>query len=412
MLASRMSRIAPSPTLRVTAEADRLRRQGVDVVDLGAGEPDFATPEHIKQAAHDAIDRNFTKYTPSAGVMELRQAICQRYLEDYDVTFKPEETIVTAGAKQALYNAAIALFEEGDEVITHAPYWPTIPEQVKLAGATPVIVHTHAEDGFMIHAQPFLDAITPRTKGIIINSPCNPTGALISEAAMTTIADAAARRGIWIVADVTYEKLVYDNHPHNLVRILVDRHRDRSVICSATSKAYAMTGWRCGWAIAPAKAITAFNAIQGHATSNVASITQKAAIAALSGPQESVAMMRNEYLQRRDRVWEWLTEDPRFTCVKPYGAFYLFPYIADALEPAGVRTTAEFAEALLNEAHVALTAGEGFDAPGYLRLSYATSMDRLREGVTRIHEFVRQRELRGGKRVSADGTTNAGIAPL
>ena len=404
MLASRMSRVAPSPTLRVTAEADRLRRQGVDVVDLGAGEPDFSTPEHIKQAARDAIDRNFTKYTPSAGVMELREAICTRYRDDYGVTFRPEETIVTAGAKQALYNAAMALFEEGDEVITHAPYWPTLPEQVKLAGATPVIIHTHAEDGFTIHAQPFLDAITPRTKGIIINSPCNPTGALMSEEAMAVVADAAAARGIWVVADVTYEKLVYDRHAHNLVRILVDRHRDRSVICSATSKAYAMTGWRCGWAIAPAKAITAFNAIQGHSTSNVSSITQKAAIAALSGPQDGVTMMLNEYRTRRDRVWEWLTEDPRFSCVKPRGAFYLFPYAAEALESAGVRTTAEFAEALLNEAHVAVTAGEGFDAPGYFRISYATSLDQLREGVTRIHEFVRRREVRGegGTRTSAE----------
>jgi aspartate aminotransferase len=392
MLASRMSCIAPSPTLRVTAEADRLRRQGIDVVDLGAGEPDFPTPEHIKDAARDAIDRNFTKYTPSAGIMELREAVCARYREDYGVVFKPEETIVTAGAKQALYNAALALFEDGDEVITHAPYWPTIPEQVKLAGATPVIVHTHAEDGFAIHAQPFIDAITSRTKGIIINSPCNPTGALMSEDAMRTIADAAAKHGLWVVADVTYEKLVYDSHAHNLVRILIDRHRDQSVICSATSKAYAMTGWRCGWAIAPAKAITAFNAIQGHSTSNVSSITQKAAVAALTGPQESVTMMLREYLTRRDRVWEWLTEDPRFSCKKPCGAFYLFPYAAEALEAAGVRTTAEFAEALLNEAHVAVTAGEGFDAPGYFRISYATSIDRLREGVTRIHEFLRRRE--------------------
>lgn len=392
MFASRMSRVAPSPTLRVTAEADRLRRQGVDIVDLGAGEPDFPTPAHIKTAGQDAIARDFTKYTPSAGIMELRQAICDRYRADYGVEFRPEETIVTAGAKQALYNAAIAIFEEGDEVITHAPYWPTIPEQIKLAGATPVIVHTHAEDGFAIHADAVVAAITSRTKGIVINSPCNPTGALISEEAMTAIADAAAARGIWVIADVTYEKLVYDNHRHNLVRILVDRHRDRSVICSATSKAYAMTGWRCGWAIAPAAAITAFNAIQGHSTSNVSSITQKAAVAALAGPQDSVAMMLNEYRTRRDRVWEWLTEDPRFTCEKPRGAFYLFPYAADALEPAGVRTTAEFAEALLNDAHVAVTAGEGFDAPGYFRISYATSLDQLREGVTRIHDFVRRRE--------------------
>jgi aspartate aminotransferase len=387
-----MSRVAPSPTLRVTAEADRLRRQGVDIVDLGAGEPDFPTPAHIKAAGIDAIAHDFTKYTPSAGIMELRQAICDRYRTDYGVEFRPEETIVTAGAKQALYNAALALFEEGDEVITHAPYWPTIPEQIKLAGATPVIVHTHSEDGFAIHAEAVLSALTPRTKGIVINSPCNPTGALISAEAVTAIADAAAARGIWVIADVTYEKLVYDDHPHNLVRILVDRHRDRSVICSATSKAYAMTGWRCGWAIGPAKAIAACNAIQGHATSNVSSITQKAALAALTGPQDSVTMMLGEYRMRRDHVWEWLGEDPRFTCVKPLGAFYLFPYCADALESAGMSTTAEFAEALLHDARVAVTAGEGFDAPGYFRISYATSLDRLREGVTRIHDFVRRRE--------------------
>jgi len=392
MLSGRMSRVAPSPTLRVTAEADRLRRQGVDIVDLGAGEPDFPTPEHIKDAARHAIDTNFTKYTPSAGIMELRDAICARYRQDYSVEFRADETIVTAGAKQALYNAAIALFEEGDEVITHAPYWPTIPEQVKLAGATPVLVQTHGEDGFEIHAQPMLDAITARTKGIVINSPCNPTGALISEEAMTAIADAAAKRGIWIVADVTYEKLIYDATPHNLVKILVERNRNHSVICSATSKAYAMTGWRCGWAIAPARAITAFNAIQGHSTSNVSSITQKAAVAALTGPQDSVTMMLNEYRTRRDRVWDWLREDQRFTCKQPRGAFYLFPNCIDALEPAGVRTSSEFAEALLNDARVAVTAGEGFDAPGFFRISYATSIDRLREGVTRIHDFVQRRE--------------------
>lgn len=394
-LSSRMSSIAPSPTLRVTAEADRLRRQGIDVVDLGAGEPDFATPEHIKAAAKAAIDANFTKYTPSAGTMELRQAVCTRYQEDYGVAFKPEEVIITAGAKQALYNAALALFDAGDEVITHAPYWPTIPEQIKLAGAEPVVVRTHAEDGFTIHAQPLLDAIGPRTKGIVINSPCNPTGALISEESGRAIAEAAAHHGLWVIADVTYEKLVYDGEPHPFVRILAETARDRAVICSATSKAYAMTGWRCGWALAPAKVITAFNALQGHATSNVASISQKAAVAALTGPQASVGAMLDEYRTRRDKVWGWLTDDPRFTCLKPRGAFYLFANAVDALEPAGVRTTAEFAERLLEESHVALTAGEGFDAPGFIRLSYATSLDRLREGVTRIHDFVARRQARG-----------------
>ena len=198
-----------------------------------------------------------------------------------------------------------------------------------------------------------------------------------------------------MIADVTYEKLIYDGEPHNLVRILADRVRDRAVICSSASKAYAMTGWRCGWALAPKGVISAFNAVQGHSTSNVASITQKAAIAALSGPQDALDVMRAEYKKRRDAVWQWLTDDPRFTCLKPKGAFYLFPYAVDTLAPAGVRTTQEFAEALLEEAHVAVTAGEGFDAPGYLRLSYATSIEQLRQGVTRIQEFIARRERRG-----------------
>jgi aspartate aminotransferase len=212
---------------------------------------------------------------------------------------------------------------------------------------------------------------------------------------MIAIADAAAAHGLWVIADVTYEKLIYDGEPHNLVRILADRVRDRAVICSAASKAYAMTGWRCGWAMAPKAIVSAFNAVQGHSTSNVASITQKAAIAALTGRQDALDVMRAEYKNRRDAVWQWLTDDPRFSCLKPKGAFYLFPYAVDALAPAGVRTTQEFTEALLEEAHVALTAGEGFDAPGYVRLSYATSLEQLREGVTRIQEFIARRERRG-----------------
>lgn len=392
--AARMGQIAPSPTLRVTAEADRLRRQGVDVVDLGAGEPDFPTPEHVKAAAHAALDQNFTKYTPSAGIAELREAICQRYAADYGVAFRPEEVIVTAGGKQALYNTALVLFDHGDEVITHAPYWPTIPEQIKLAGARPVIVQTSPEDAFAIHADAILAAITPRTRAIVINSPSNPAGALIAEEGLAAITDEASRRGLWVVVDLTYEKLIYDPVPHNLPRVLAGRLRDRAVICSAASKTYAMTGWRCGWAIGPAAFIAQCNALQGHATSNVNSITQKAAIAALSGPQDGLATMLDEYRRRRDAVWGWLTADPRITCVKPRGAFYLFPYVADVLEATGLRTSQAFAEALLAEAHVAVTAGEGFDAPGFFRLSYATSMERLEEGVRRIHAFIARRAAR------------------
>ena len=393
--ASRMSKVTASPTLKVTAEADRMRRQGIDVVDLGAGEPDFGTPEHVKDAAKAALDANFTKYTPSAGVVELREAVAQRYVTDYGVAVKAEEVIITAGGKQALYNTAMALFGEGDEVITHGPFWPTIVDQIKLAGAEPVVVRTSMEDGFAIHASAIIDRITPRTKAIIVNSPCNPTGALISEAQMAAIADAAAPRGIWVIADLTYEKLIYDPVAHNLPKVLFDRMRERTVLCSAASKAYAMTGWRCGWTIGPKEFIGQCNVIQGHSTSNVASITQKAAIAALTGPQESVGMMLDEYRKRRDAVHAWLTADPRFVCVKPSGAFYLFPYVADLLSPTGLRTTGELAEAMLKEVHVAVTPGEGFDAPGYFRLSYATSMERLREGVDRMFAFVKTMETDG-----------------
>jgi aspartate aminotransferase len=393
--ASRMSRVTVSPTLKVAADAERLRRQGVDVVDLGAGEPDFGTPEHVKNAAHAALDNNFTKYTPTPGVPELREAVAQRYRLDYGVDFKAEEVIVTAGAKQALFNTAFVLFEPGDEVITHGPYWPSIVDQIKLADSKPVVVQTHMEDGFKIHAGPIIDAITPKTKAIIINSPCNPTGALISEDDLTAIAEAAAARGIWIVADTTYEKLIYDVASHNAIGILFEKHRDRTIICSAASKAYAMTGWRCGWAIGPKEVIAQANVVQGHSTSNICSITQKAGIAALTGPQDDVVKMLNEYRKRRDLVHAWLTIDPRFVCVKPGGAFYLFPYIADLLSPTGIKSSAEFAEALLKEVAVAVTPGEGFDSPGFFRLSYATSIERLKEGVDRINGFVKKLESAG-----------------
>ncbi len=395
MFAQRLSKVSASATLKVAAEADRLRRLGVDIVDFGAGEPDFPTPDHVKAAAHAAIDANFTKYTPSAGVPDLREAICERYRVDYGVDYRPSEVIATAGGKQALFNAAMALFDPGDEVVTHAPYWPSIPEQIKLMGATPVIVRTHAEDGFTVHPEGLVAAITPRTKAVIINSPGNPTGALITEESLALVADAAARAGIWIIVDLCYERLIYEPVAHNLPRVLADRMRDRTVLCGSASKAYAMTGWRCGWMLAPEPLINACNAIQGHATSNVNSITQKAAVAALTGSQHSVEAMLAEYRQRRDAVHGWLTAHPGIRCVKPAGAFYLFLDITELLSPGGIRTSAEFAQALLDEAHVAVTPGEGFDAPGYVRLSYATSMQQLREGCNRLLAFVARHEKEG-----------------
>jgi aspartate aminotransferase len=389
MLAKRMSHVTQSPTMKVAAEAERLRRQGVDIVDLGAGEPDFPTPPHIIDAGRRALDAGFTKYTTNVGVEELRAAVCERYRADYAVAYQPSDVIITAGGKQALYNATLALFGPGDEVVTHTPGWPTIPEQVKLADATPVIVRTQPADDFSPTADGFLKAFTPRTKGVVINSPGNPTGALMSEEDLSAIAEEAAKRGIWILLDLCYERLIYDKVAHNLPGVLAARMRDRAVLCGSMSKTYAMTGWRCGWAVGPLELIKACNAIQSNATSNVNSIAQKASVAALNGPQECVTEMLDEYRRRRDTLTGWLTEDARLRVVKPAGAFYLFVDVSDILSPDGFRTSAELAQGLLDKARVALTPGEAFDAPGYIRISYAASIERLREGATRIHDFVR-----------------------
>jgi aspartate aminotransferase len=398
-LADRTSRIASSPTMKVTATVDRLRRSGIEVIDFGAGEPDFSTPEPVKDAGHAALDANFTRYTPVPGIADLRRAIADRYKADYGVEYTEAEIIVTAGGKQALYNTALALFGPGDEVITHAPYWPTLTEQVKLADATPVLVRTHADEGFTVRADALLGAVTPRTKGIIINSPGNPTGALIAESDLRQIGEFAARHSIWIVVDLCYEKLIYDAVPHNLPKVLAETCREQSVLCGSASKAYAMTGWRCGWQLGPAAVIAASSAIQSHSTSNVTSITQKAAVEALTGPQDAVGTMLDEYRHRRDLLHQWLTADPRLRCQKPAGAFYMFVDVGDVLSVDGFRTSLDFADALLQEARVAVTPGEAFDAPGFIRISYATSTENLREGSRRLLAFVSSR-VDGSARVS------------
>jgi len=387
-LAERTTRISGSPTMKVTATVDRLRRSGVEVIDFGAGEPDFPTPDAIKAAAHEALDKNFTRYTPAAGIADLKRAICDRYRADYGVEYTEPQVIVTAGGKQALYNTALSLFGPGDEVITHAPYWPTLTEQIKLADATPVLARTHAEDGFAVHADSILGQITPRTRGIIINSPGNPTGALIAEPDLKAIGEVAAKQGIWIVVDLCYERLIYDDVPHNLPKVLAETCPEQSVICGSASKSYAMTGWRCGWQIGPTAVISASSAIQSHSTSNVTSITQKAAVAALLGSQAPVTAMLDEYRKRRDQLHAWLTVDPRLRCRKPAGAFYMFVDVSDVLSTDGFRTSLDFADALLDESRVALTPGEAFDAPGTVRISYATSMEMLEEGSRRLLEFV------------------------
>ena len=382
-LAQRLANVTGSATMKVAAEADRLKRAGHQIVDFGAGEPDFPTPQHVKDAAKAAIDANFSRYTNAMGIPEFREAVAAQYTRDYGIDVTMAEVVLTNGGKQALFNTALALFNPGDEVITHAPYWPTIPEQIKIAQATPVIVQTKPDDGFTVHPEKIVAAITPKTKAIILNSPCNPTGSLTDVAAMTPIVDAAAARGIWVIVDLCYEHLIYDEVNHNLPKLLFDRHRDRSVICGSLSKTYAMTGWRAGWTIALKELTAVFNVIMGHTTSNIASIVQKAGVVALNGPQDGVKVMLDEYRRRRDAIHGWLTANPAIKCVKPRGAFYLFPDISELLG-GEVKTSSDFAQKLITEEFVALTPGEGFDAPGYLRISYATSMDQLREGATRI----------------------------
>jgi aspartate aminotransferase len=382
-LAQRLANVTGSATMKVAAEADRLKRAGHQIVDFGAGEPDFPTPQHVKDAAKAAIDANFSRYTNAMGIPEFREAVAAQYTRDYGIDVTMGEVVLTNGGKQALFNTALALFNPGDEVITHAPYWPTIPEQIKIAQATPVIVQTKPDDGFTVHPEKIVAAITPKTKAIIVNSPCNPTGSLTDVAAMTPIVDAAAARGIWVIVDLCYEHLIYDEVNHNLPKLLFDRHRDRSVICGSLSKTYAMTGWRAGWTIAPKELTAAFNVIMGHTTSNIASIVQKAGVVALNGPQDGVKVMLDEYRRRRDAIHGWLTANPAIKCVKPRGAFYLFPDVSELLG-GEVKSSSDFAQKLIEQEHVALTPGEGFDAPGYLRISYATSMDQLREGATRI----------------------------
>ncbi len=387
-LADRLAVVAPSRTQQVTTIVHRLRGEGADIIDLGAGEPDAPTPDHIKAAAVAALDDNFTRYTVGAGVIALREAIGEHYHARYGVRFGPEQIVVTSGGKQGLFNVSMALFGPGDEVITHVPGWPSIPEQVKLAGATPVLTRTHAEEGFRLRAEGLLDAVTPRTRGIIINSPGNPTGALISEDELRRLAEAIRGRDIWLIVDLCYEQLIYDPEPHDLPAVLAECLDEQTVLVGSASKSYAMTGWRCGWIVAQPALAAACNAVQSHSTSHATSITQRAAEAALRGPQDCLEAMRAEYQARRDALAAWMADDGRFRVVRPAGAFYLFPDVTQVLDGDARRTSFELALALLNEAHVAVTPGEAFDAPGHLRLSYTVSMGQLEDAWQRILDYL------------------------
>ncbi len=380
--------MSPSKTFGVDALVREMRSQGVDVVGFSLGEPDFDTPDHIKDAAVDAIRAGFTKYTPTAGILELRQAICEKLRADNGLSYGPQEVLVSCGAKHSIFNAVFALCDEGDEVIILGPYWVSYPEMVYLAGGVPVIVEGDIGRGFKVSASAIENAVTPRTRAIIFNSPCNPTGSVYSRQEIGEIADVAARHGIVVIADEIYEKLIYGDAEHVSIASLGTEMKDLAIVVNGVSKTYAMTGWRIGYAAGPAEVIRAMGTIQGHVTSNPTSISQKAALAGIAGGREPLERMRREFARRRDYMVGRLNEMPGLVCPVPEGAFYAFPDVSHCfggrLEDVEITDSTTFAEALLRHAHVAAVPGVAFGNDRCVRLSYAASMERITEGLDRI----------------------------
>src|SRR5215471_2663881 len=384
-LTERINRIEPSATMAVVAEADKLRRQGIDVVDFGAGEPHFATPEHIKEAAIAAIRANFTKYTAVGGTAELRDAIVKRHAADFGSDYKREDCVASVGGKHALFNAIQVLVDHGDEVILPVPYWVSFKDIVRYAGGEPVYIATDEKHDFALTADMVERAITPRTKAIVLNSPNNPSGSVMKPEDMTAVLRLAHDRGIYVVSDECY---VYLNHTgHQFSAGCVHDVKERLVIIGSLSKTYAMTGWRLGYALAPAPIVSAMAKLQSQSTSNPTSIVQKAAVAALTGSQEPVKQMRKEYIQLRDHVVQGLRSIPGITCTLPEGAFYAYPNIASFLGRGGLKSASDVAGRLLREAHVATVPGEGFGTSDHIRVSYATSRAELDRGLERMRKF-------------------------
>ena len=382
-LASRATILTPSLTLSIDSKAKAMKSEGIDVCGFGAGEPDFDTPEHIKAATQAAIETGFTKYTPSSGTPELRQAIADKFHADNQLSYKPSQIIVSNGAKHSCYNAILATVQPGDEVIIPAPYWLSYPEMVRLAGGDPVFVQTKEENGWKMTSDEFQDAMTPRTKMVILNSPGNPTGAVYTRNELQAIVDVAADEEILILSDEIYEKLVYDDTKHISTASLQGAY-DITITVNGFSKAYAMTGWRLGYLGAPEPIAKAIDAIQSHSTSNPCSFAQKGAFAALKGDQQPVADMREEFNLRRNYMVNRINAIPRVSVVNPQGAFYVLVNIGQL----GLNST-NFADRLLSKHHVAVVAGIAFGNDNTVRLSYATSLDIIKKGLDRFEEFCK-----------------------
>jgi aspartate aminotransferase len=384
VVSDRTQRIEISATMAVVAEAEKMRASGVDVTDFGAGEPHFPTPQHIKDAAIAAIQQNFTKYTSVAGIAELRDAVAERHVKDFGSDYKREEVIASAGGKHALFNALQVLVDHGDEVILTVPYWVSFKDMVRYCGGEPVLVEADEDHDFAITAEMIERAITLRTKVMILNSPGNPSGAVMSPEDLTAIARLAHKRGIYVISDECYAYLNFTGRPFSLGSLR--EFKEHLVIVGSLSKTYAMTGWRSGYALAPAPLITAMTKIQSQSTSSTTSIVQKAAVAALKGPQQCVDQMMNEYISLRDRVLDGLRTIPGLRCVQPQGAFYVYPNVSSFFG-RGVKSAADVAGRLLREAHVVSVPGEGFGTSDHIRISYATSRQELDRGIERMRTF-------------------------
>jgi len=384
----RLASVKPSATIAVKQEADKLRAQGVDVIDFGPGEPDFDTPDNVKRAAHQAIDDNLSHYLPTLGLPALRRAVASHYRELYGAEYGESEVIVSCGGKNALFGAAMALFGPGDEVIIPAPYWVSFPEQVRLAGATPVLQPTREENGFIARASDTAALVTSATRAIVLCSPSNPTGAVIPQEELSLYADLALEKDLFLIFDECYEKFLYDGRKHASPARYHGKLRDRLVLVSTLSKTYAMTGYRVGYAVSCRPLIAAIEVVQSHDCTHPTAVAQAAAVEAMSGPQDALNGMIEEYRRRRDLIVAGLQSIPGVTCSTPAGAFYAFPGVTGLYRRFRVNDSIGVATALLKEARIATVPGEAFGAPGYLRFSYALAADRIREGMERFRALA------------------------
>ncbi|MFZ3065035.1 MAG: pyridoxal phosphate-dependent aminotransferase [Nitrospirota bacterium] len=392
VLAKRVSKLKPSPTLAIDAKAKAMIAQGLDVVNFGVGEPDFDTPDNVKEAAIRAISNGFTKYTAVGGTDELKEAIVKKLQSDNNLTYSKNQIIVSCGAKHSLYNIAQVLFGKGDEVIIPAPYWVSYPDQVILNDAKPVILNTKEENNFMLSAKELKKKITKKTKAIILNSPSNPTGSAYDKNILEEIAEIAVKKKIFIVSDEIYEKIIYDGFKHISIASLNEKIKNLTIVVNGLSKSHSMTGWRIGYAAGPDEIISAMNKVQSQSTSNPASISQKAAVEALKGPQDFIAKMLNEFDKRRRYIVERLNKIKGVTCAIPKGAFYAFPNVSKlygkSCNGKNIKGSSDLANYFLDKAQAAVVAGDAFGADDYIRFSYATSMGNIKKGIDRIEDAI------------------------